>query len=90
MGQKQKSNGALPSSAFLSTADLPQRSGYVSFVPTRDSCTAAIASLFDHLVGAREQHRRHVDADRLCRLKIDDELEFCRLLNGQISWLCPL
>src|SRR3981189_1370382 len=54
------------------------------YLPTRDSCAAAIASLFDHLVGAREQHRRHVDADRLCGLKIDDELEFCRLLNGQI------
>jgi hypothetical protein len=38
VGQKQKSNGALPSSAFLSTADLPQRSGYVSFVPTSDLC----------------------------------------------------
>src|SRR5262245_6070474 len=28
--------------------------------------------LFDHLVGAREQRRRHLDAEQLRRLQIDD------------------
>jgi hypothetical protein len=30
---------------------------------------------FDHLVGEREQRRRHVEAKRLGGLQIDDELE---------------
>jgi hypothetical protein len=32
-------------------------------VPNADSCTAAKVPLFDHLVGAAEQHRRHVERD---------------------------
>ena len=34
-----------------------------------------IRSLFDHLVGAGEQHRRHLQAERLSGLEVDDELE---------------
>jgi hypothetical protein len=34
------------------------------------------ASLFDHLVGAREKRRRHVEADRLGGLYIDHKFEF--------------
>jgi hypothetical protein len=37
--------------------------------------------LFDHLVGAREQHRWHVDADRLGGLEVDDGLELGRPLD---------
>jgi len=43
--------------------------------PTTDSCIAATASLFDHLVGAGEQHRWHNDAKRLRGLQIDHQLE---------------
>ena len=32
-------------------------------------------SLFDHLVGAGEQQRRHVNSERLGSLHIDDQLE---------------
>ena len=34
------------------------------------------ASLLDHLVGDGEHPRRHLDAERLRRLTVDDELEF--------------
>jgi hypothetical protein len=44
-------------------------------------------TLFDHLVGAREQRRRNFDAQRLRRLQVDDQFEFGRLLNRQISRL---
>ena len=37
-----------------------------------DSCSAAIASLIDHLVGRYEQRRRDLDAERLGALEIDD------------------
>ena len=32
----------------------------------------------DHLVGAREQHQRHVEAERLSGLEIDHKLAFLR------------
>jgi hypothetical protein len=37
--------------------------------------------LLDHLIGAREQRRRHVEAERFSGLKVDDQLEFCWLLD---------
>jgi hypothetical protein len=38
------------------------------------------SGLFDHLVGASEQRRRHFEAERLGAGQIDDEIEFGRLL----------
>ena len=58
-------------SALPPKADIVQHGGNVRFVPTADSCTAAILSLFDYLVGAGEQRRGHGKAKRLCRLEID-------------------
>jgi hypothetical protein len=37
--------------------------------------------LFDYLVGAREQRWRHGETERLGGLEIDEELNFCRLLD---------
>ena len=42
-------------------------------------------SLFDDLIGAREQRRRHGQAKRLGGLNVDDQLKFGRLLDGQIG-----
>src|SRR5262245_55825330 len=41
--------------------------------------------LFDHLVGAGEQRRRHAKAESLRRGQVDDEIEFRRLLDGDIG-----
>ena len=44
-----------------------------------------IALLFDHLVGAGEQRWWHFEAKRLGGLKVDDHLEFGRLLNWKLG-----
>ena len=40
-------------------------------VPLPDSCSAATSPSFDYLVGAGEQHQRHIEAEALGRLEID-------------------
>jgi hypothetical protein len=46
--------------------------------------------LFDHLVGAREQHGRHFEAERLNSVQIDYKLELGRLQDRQVRRLAPL
>jgi hypothetical protein len=41
-------------------------------------------NLFNHLIGKREQLRRYVEAQRLCRPEIEHQLEFDCLLNCQV------
>jgi hypothetical protein len=58
-------------SAVPRTADIGERGWHVAVVPRGDICSAANCSLFDHLVGAGEQGRWYVEAERLCGLEIN-------------------
>jgi hypothetical protein len=44
-----------------------------------------LSHLFDHLVGGREQRWRDRQAKRFSSLEIDDQFEFCWLLDGKIG-----
>jgi len=54
-------------------------------VPGADSCTAQNQSLFDNLVGDREQSRRYFDAEQLGCLQVDHELEPGRAHDRQVA-----
>jgi hypothetical protein len=67
-----------------------KRSPFVSWTRPRTlrcKCSAANCTLFDHLVGARQQRRRYFEAERLRGLEIDHELE---LGPGRMDWACIL
>jgi hypothetical protein len=42
--------------------------------------------LFNHLVGAQKDRFWHGEAERFRGLKIDNQLELCRLFHRQVSW----
>src|SRR5215469_9237444 len=60
LGQKRTLTHVHGMSALPPKADIAERRCHVRFVPKADSCTAAILSLFEHLVGLRKQRRRLV------------------------------
>ena len=71
-------------SALVPIADMCSALAHVRLVPISD-----IAGLFDHLVGAGKQRRRDCDAERPGGAKIDDQFEFGRLLDRDITGLRP-
>ena len=46
--------------------------------------------LFDHDVGAQQEGFRDLQPDRLCRLEVDDQLEFRGLLNWNVFGMLAL
>ena len=65
-------------SALTPKADIDRGGWHVRFVPLATNAPQQTASLFDHLVGQREELRRHLEAEHLRGLKVDHKLEFRR------------
>jgi len=73
-------------SALPPKSDITQRDKNVRFVPKADSCTAAIQTLLDHLIGTGEERLGHVEAERFGGLQVDDKLVLCWLLHRKVRW----
>ena len=63
------------------------RAGSDAAAPPVSSSRTAASRSFDHLVGAQQERRRQLDADRFGGLEIDDQLKPGRLLDRQIGGL---
>src|SRR6266550_6259971 len=77
-------------SVMLRIADSCRTSRHFRLGPKADSCSAAILSLFDHLVGDGEYARRNGEAERLGGPKIDKQLELSWPFHRQVRWLRAL
>src|SRR5271168_431327 len=58
------------------------------FCQNRTHAPHHLCSLFNHPVGAEQQRLRHLEAECLRSLEIDNQLELGRLLDGKIGRLC--
>src|SRR6185312_6641699 len=85
MWKVRASNGKLMSMSFPAG-----RFRFMQILALLSAAIVAVAGgfeeevfLFNHLVGARENHGRHSNAKRFGSLDVDHELELGRLLDGQ-------
>src|SRR3974390_2680945 len=49
-----------------------------------------LRQLINNLISARNERRRHSEADRLSGLEVDHQLKFSRALHRQVGWLLAL
>src|SRR5258708_29000065 len=89
LGQNRKRSCLSGMSVLPSRADIVRPPRHVRLVPTGDSCIAA-KSLFDHLIGRREERCRNLETERAGCLEIDDQMEARGLLDRKLCSFCPL
>jgi hypothetical protein len=64
-----------------------------TYVPVEEPPTASepeVTALLNHRVGTLQKGFRDLEVKRLRGLEVDHELEFRRLLDGQIRWFFTL
>ena len=64
--------------------------GAVHHINSDQSAVQQNSELFDHIVGATEQQRWHVEVQRLGGLEIDDQFKLCRRLDREVGRLLAL
>jgi hypothetical protein len=79
-GQSRRFDPLPITSGLTRTADISLHALCNAMCHQRTHAPQQTTELFDHLVGGREQRRRHGQPERLRGLEMNDELEICRLL----------
>ena len=87
MGQKRRFERALGTSALPNFRRIAV-SQQTTFRAISGLMHRSTASLFDHLVGECENNSGITSPSAFAVLEINDQLEFGRLLDGDIAWLC--
>jgi len=75
VGQTRSSDDVRVASALPLIATKQRTSHEVGSGPQADPCTAAILSLFDHLVGAAKQRKRYGKVEGFGGFRIDHQLD---------------
>src|SRR3981189_3621739 len=88
LGQKLTSSRESSMSVLPLEADIHQGDGYVSFVPIRDSCTAANQHLYSITSSVRASSIDERSTPECPRsLEIDDQLKSVRKFDRQVTRL---
>jgi hypothetical protein len=74
----------MPPTAAAPSRDQGGRRGQIPAARTCSKRRARCNALLDHLVGATKQRQREGETEPLGGLKIDNELDFCKQLDGQV------
>src|SRR5271166_5712651 len=91
MGLKRTFQSVLLMSALPSKADTARRDQDVCFGPKADKVQrSTVRALFDHLISAGNQRLRHVEAQRLCGLEVDESSIFVSCWTGRSAGFSPL
>src|SRR5215468_5589555 len=90
-GCATNARGQRPSASSASARSAALRSSAVFCTHVGwTSCQLKTSLLLDHTSRPQQDGRRNRDAERLCRPRIEDQIDFRRLFNGEVPGPGPL